>query len=42
MSEDRDYGHEVTSGVFGYHPETFAVGLQREIEEYKKLMPNIT
>lgn len=34
MGEDRDYGHEAATRDFGYDPESFDVGLQREIEEY--------
>ena len=34
MGEDRDYGHEVATRDFGYEPEAFNIGLQREIEEY--------
>lgn len=34
MGENRDYGHKLASRDFGYKPETFETGLQREIEEY--------
>lgn len=36
MNEDRDYGHEAATRDFGYIPEYFIVGLEREVEQYKK------
>ena len=34
MGEDRAFSHEAAAADFGYAPESFAVGLQREINEY--------
>lgn len=35
MGEDRSFSHESASRDFGYEPEKFETGLQREVEEYK-------
>ena len=35
MGEDRDYDHEAATRDFGYEPESFEVGLKREVEQYK-------
>lgn len=37
MGEDRDYNHETATRDFGYTPESFNVGLRREVEQYKKV-----
>lgn len=34
MGEDRAYSHDSATKDFGYAPETFERGLQREVEEY--------
>jgi nucleoside-diphosphate-sugar epimerase len=34
MSEDRSFPHEDAKGDFGYHPEPFHVGIDREVKEY--------
>ena len=34
MGEDRAYSHEAAALDLGYRPEPFAVGLQREVDEY--------
>ena len=36
MGEDRDYDHDAATRDFGYEPESFHVGLKREIEQYLK------
>ena len=35
MGEDRDYNHDKATRDFGYKPESFNVGLKREVEQYK-------
>lgn len=35
MGEDRDYDHDAATRDFGYQPESFDVGLKREVEQYK-------
>ena len=35
MGENRDYGHEMATRDFSYMPESFVVGLKREVEEYR-------
>lgn len=34
MGENRSFSHEAATADFGYAPESFAVGLRREINEY--------
>ncbi len=34
MGEDRDYSHDLATSDFGYKPESFEIGLKREVEEY--------
>lgn len=34
MGEDRDYNHDKATRDFGYEPESFNVGLKREVEQY--------
>ena len=36
MGEDRDYDHAAATIDFGYEPESFHVGLKREVDEYKQ------
>ena len=34
MSEDRSFSHEEAAADFGYKPEPFEVGIEREVKEY--------
>ncbi|MBV1756292.1 MAG: NAD(P)H-binding protein [Dethiosulfatibacter sp.] len=34
MSEDRSFSHEEATADFGYRPESFEVGIAREVKEY--------
>lgn len=34
MSEDRSFSHEAATADFGYRPESFKVGIAREVKEY--------
>ncbi|MCG8540728.1 MAG: NmrA family NAD(P)-binding protein, partial [Clostridia bacterium] len=36
MSEDRSFSHEDAVNDFGYNPETFEIGIAREVKEYLK------
>ena len=36
MGEDRDYDHVKATRDFGYAPESFQIGLKREVEQYIK------
>jgi hypothetical protein len=34
MSEDRSFSHKEATADFGYKPESFEVGIAREVKEY--------
>jgi nucleoside-diphosphate-sugar epimerase len=36
MSEDRCFSHEDAKNDFGYNPESFEIGIAREVKEYRK------
>lgn len=38
MTEDRCFSHDEARRDFGYNPEPFTLGIEREVEEYKSLI----